>query len=61
MNDEVRKIEIYLTDETSSVFDAYMACRLENIIEKVAATAVTPDDLVLVEACHRVLNYLHEV
>ena len=56
-----RKLEIWVNDEVSSVFDAYMVCRLEGIIEKTAATAVTPSDLILIEACHRVLNYLHEV
>ena len=61
MEEDVRKLEIYVDSASSGVFDAYMVCRLENIIEKVAATAVTPDDMVLIEACHRVLNYLHEV
>jgi len=61
MDTDVRKLEIYLDSGSSDMLDAYMVCRLENIIERVAATAVTPDDMVLIEACHRVINYLHEV
>ena len=61
MEKDVRKLEIYLDGESSDMLDAYMVCRLENIIEKTATIAVTPSDMVLIEACHRVLNYLHEV
>lgn len=55
------KLEIWVDAEVRSVFDSYMVCRLEGIIEKVAATAVTPSDMTLIEACHRILNFLHEV
>ena len=59
--DAGNKLEIWVDPEVRSVFDSSMVFRLEGIIEKVAAIAVTPSDLILIEACHRVLNYLHEV
>jgi cupin superfamily acireductone dioxygenase involved in methionine salvage len=59
--DAGNKLEIWIDPEVRSVFDSYMVFRLEEIIEKVAAIAVTPSDLILIEACHRVLNYLHEI